>query len=59
MAGLVLKYLGFIRIILKRELSAQLQAYTSQEFDGQTEGSVMQLKLKALIMDVIHMVEVC
>ena len=45
--------------VLQRVLTGQLQSYTTLEINGDdTESNVLQLKVKALIMDIIHMIEV-
>ncbi|EGD76743.1 dynein heavy chain isotype 1B [Salpingoeca rosetta] len=43
----------------RRALASKLESYTSADVDTSTvEGRVLQLKLKALILDVIHMIEI-
>eukprot|EP00048_Salpingoeca_helianthica_P012918 m.191084 g.191084 ORF g.191084 m.191084 type:complete len:4245 (+) comp15437_c5_seq48:84-12818(+) len=43
---------------LHKSLQAKLEAYTGAAADTGDEGGVLELKLKALIMDLIHMIEV-
>ena len=45
----------------KKELESQLEGYTSAEImggDSGVEGAVLELKLKALILDIIHFIDV-
>ena len=43
----------------KKELESQLEGYTSTDISGDgTDASVLELKLKALILDLIHFIDV-
>ena len=43
---------------LLKLLESQLDTYTSVDFDDETESKVLELKLKALILDTIHHIEI-
>ena len=45
--------------LFKKDLESRLEGYTSTEISGDgVEASVLELKLKALILDLIHFVDV-